>query len=147
MSHFKLYLHKFSFNMKGDTSICFVLQCTGASVKVEPCSDDEIRSLSSLGEDEEEHLMPVFIPVMKCETKASYILMSCPFCKSIYRQSLQKCVSFTCAKAMCTNNEHNECDFLCTDIIYRERTGKEVAMAYFCTWSLAHLYFNKYFSE
>jgi hypothetical protein len=127
---YKLYLYKFSFNTKGDTSRCFVLQCTAASVKVEPCSDDEIRSLSSRGEDEEEHLMPLFMSVMKCELKASYILMSCPFCKSIYRQSLQKYVSFICAQAMCTNNKRNECDFLCTD---PERIGKEVAMAYFCT--------------
>jgi hypothetical protein len=86
---YKLYLYKFSFNTKGDTSRCFVLQCTAASIKVEPCSDDEICSLSSLGEDEEEHLMPLFVPVMKCEMKASYILMSCPFCKSLYRQSFQ----------------------------------------------------------
>jgi hypothetical protein len=99
---YKVYLHKFSFNAKGDTSKCFALQCTAASVKVEPCSDDEVRSLSSLGEDEEEHLMPVFIPVMKCEMKASYILMSCPFFKSIYRQSLQKLCTQT------INNKYNE---------------------------------------
>jgi hypothetical protein len=34
------------------------LQCTAVSVKVEPCPDD-IHSLSSLGEDGEELLMPV----------------------------------------------------------------------------------------
>ena len=111
--------------MNGDTSRCFVLQCTAASVKVERCSDDEIRSLSSLGEDEEEHLMPLFIPVMKCEMKASYILISCPFSKSIYRQSSQKYVSFICAQAVRTNNERNECDFLCTDIVDPEDLGKE----------------------
>jgi hypothetical protein len=115
-ANMKIYLYKFSCNMKGDTSSCFVLQCTAASVKMEPCSDYEIHSLSSLGEDEGEHLMPVFIPVMKCEMKASYVLMSCPFCKRIYRQSLQKCVSFTCAKAVRTNYKHNECDFLCTSV-------------------------------
>jgi hypothetical protein len=98
----KLYLYKFWFNTKGDTSRCFDLQCTAASIKVEPCSDDEIRSLSSLGEDEEERLMPVFIPVMKSEMKASYILVSCPFCKSIYRQSLQKYVSFH----LCQSSAH-----------------------------------------
>jgi hypothetical protein len=85
----KYYLYKFSFNRKVDTSKCFVLQCTVKWIKVEPCSDDEIHSLSLFGEDGEEHLMPVFIPVMKCEMKVSYILMSCPFCKSIYRQSLE----------------------------------------------------------
>ena len=92
--------------------------------------------------------MPVFIPVMKSEIKASYILMSCPFCKSIYRQRLQKCVSFICAQAVHTNNEHNECDFLRTDVIDPERIGKEVAMAYFCTWiEFSSLYLNEYFSE
>jgi hypothetical protein len=50
-----------------------VLQCTADSVKVEPCSDNEINSLSSFGEDGEEHLMPVFISVMKCEVEVSYI--------------------------------------------------------------------------
>ena len=75
--------------------------------------------------------MPVFIPVMKSEMKASYILVSCPFCKSIYRQSLHKCISFIHAKAVRTNYEHNECDFLRTDIIDHERIGKDVA--YLCT--------------
>jgi hypothetical protein len=84
---YKLYLYKFSFNTKGHTSSCFVLQCTAASIKVEPCSDDEVHSFSSLGEDREERLTPVFIPVMKCEMKASYVLMSCPFCKMMYMQS------------------------------------------------------------
>jgi hypothetical protein len=126
-------------------SRCFVLQCAAASIKVEPCSDDEIRSLSSLGEDEEEHLMPVFIPVMKCEMKASYIIMSCPFCKSIYRQSLQRCVSFTCAKAMCTNNKHNEC--VLTSFIMKELEKKWPWPISAHRWSLAHLYLSKYFSE
>jgi len=53
---------------------------------VEPCSDDEIHSMLSFGEDddeeEEEHPMPVFIPVMKCEVKVSCILMPYPLCTS-----------------------------------------------------------------
>jgi hypothetical protein len=126
----KLYLYKFSFNTKGDNSRRFVLQYTEASVKVEPCSDDEICSLSSLGEDEEEHLMPVFIPVMKRETKASYILMSCPFCKSrVYKSMSPAPVPKQCAQII----NIMSVDFLCTDIIDPERIGKEVAMAYFCT--------------
>lgn len=63
-----------------------ILQCTANSVKVEPCSDDEIHSMLSFGEDddeeEEEHPMPVFIPVMKCEVKVSCILMPYPLCTS-----------------------------------------------------------------
>jgi hypothetical protein len=101
------------------------------SVKVEPCSDDEIHSLSSFHEDGEEHLMPVFIPVMTCEMKVSYILMSCPFCKRSDRQSLQKCISFTCAQAMFANKYKGR-DFLCPHISDLERMGKEVAMACFC---------------
>jgi hypothetical protein len=54
----------------------FVLQCVADSIKVEPCSDYETCSVLSFSEDNEKECpMPVFIPVMKCEVKVSYILV------------------------------------------------------------------------
>jgi hypothetical protein len=61
---------------------------------------------------------------MKCGIKASYILMSCHFCISICSQSVIKVCLFHLCPTVCTNNKHNECDVLFTDVIDPERIGK-----------------------
>jgi hypothetical protein len=68
-----------------------LFQCTADSIKVEPCSGDETHSMLSFGEDDEEdHPMPVFIPVMKCEVKVSCVLNTLPFCKNLILGSYTK---------------------------------------------------------
>jgi hypothetical protein len=67
--------------------------------------------MSSFGEDDEEdHPMPVFIPVMKCEVKVNYVLNAWPFCEILILGSFTKIYQhFRCLLKSDNKNRHFTC--------------------------------------